>query len=166
MPHLFGTKNMWRGTKNQLCKAFTCQVSVQSNNMNGNALLIACQDPSVGESGNTSLLYEKWRVANMSTFVSVQLQGLYLSCSLYVPWNLLYLDVTAEKLCTSLNQGDLWICWTRRVVVASSSVASPVCKHCWPTDMHSHVTGHVITDAGGHSLKICDEYVRPHWPPF
>ena len=41
----------------------------------------------------------------MSTFISVQFQGLYLSCSLYVPWNLLYLDVTAEKLCTSLNQG-------------------------------------------------------------
>ena len=49
----------------------------------------------------------------------------------------------------------------------SSSVASPVCKHCWPTHMHSPVTGYVITDVGGggHSLKICDGYVRPHWPP-
>ena len=49
----------------------------------------------------------------------------------------------------------------------SSSVASPVCKHCcrptctvmWP-GMWSLMPG------GGDSLKICDGYVRPHWPPF
>ena len=55
------------GNYNQLCEAL-CQVSVQSNKVNGNAWLIACQDPSVGESGNTIIL-KPWRVANMTTFV-------------------------------------------------------------------------------------------------
>ena len=27
-------------------------------------------------------------------------------------------------------------------------------------------SGRVGSQGGGHSLKICDGYVRPHWPPF
>ena len=61
----------------------------------------------------------------------VQFQGLYLSSSLYVPWNLLYLDETAEKLCTSLNQGALNLLNVVVVALSVRSVASLVrCKHC------------------------------------
>ena len=82
-------------------------------------------------------------ICNIETSLSVQFQGLYLSCSLYVPWNLLFLDVTAKKLCTSLR---LWIC--------RSSVASLVCT--WKSrPTFSMVCNHGNTDLNTVVCKHC-----------
>ena len=42
------------------------------------------------------------------------------------------------------------------------------CSWVTPTSLFTHFWTTTLPRAGGggHSLKICDGYVRPHWPPF
>ena len=72
-------------------------------------------------------------------------------------------DSTQELLCLSpmgIHQ-CMWIQWS---ILQKKKKKTHILRTYY---IHTHTTYRMSNPGGGgHSLKICDGYVRPHWPPF